>query len=257
MTALPPVQMLWVEGPLSTLERLSIRSFLHAGHPVHLYHYGPIPNAPSGTSLKDARTILHNDKLFRAKAGVGRGTWTLFSNLFRYRLLRDHGGIWSDTDVVCLRPLEFAPRRPYFFASERMPPQPGQSAIQIKVASCILQAPAGCELMIVCDRKASEICDSEEVHWGAAGPELLTAEVRAQGLTEYVVQPELFCPIDYWNIAALISGPTTVIGDVHCVHFWNEMWRRNFLDKDAEYDRLSLYERLKSRFLSEARMEPS
>ena len=36
-TAHSPVQMLWVGGQLTTLERLSLTSWLAHGHEVHLY----------------------------------------------------------------------------------------------------------------------------------------------------------------------------------------------------------------------------
>ena len=45
--SLPEIQMLWVSGPLSTLERLSIVSHLQNGHPVRLFSYEPIPNLPA------------------------------------------------------------------------------------------------------------------------------------------------------------------------------------------------------------------
>jgi len=37
--------------------------------------------------------------------------------------------------------------------------------------------------------------------------------------------------------------------NAHAVHFYNEIWRRNFLDKNADYDPLSLFERLKAHYL--------
>ena len=36
--------------------------------------------------------------------GAEIGILALFSNLFRYVLLERQGGIWSDCDMVCLKP---------------------------------------------------------------------------------------------------------------------------------------------------------
>jgi hypothetical protein len=33
------------------------------------------------------------------------------------------------------------------------------------------------------------------------------------------------------------------------VHLWNESWRRNLFDRYADYDPLSLFERLKTHYL--------
>ena len=57
-TKYSPVQMLWVGGPLSVLERLALTSWLENGHEVHLYSYGKPANTPKGLRICDAREIL-------------------------------------------------------------------------------------------------------------------------------------------------------------------------------------------------------
>jgi hypothetical protein len=64
-----------------------------------------------------------------------------------------------------------------------------------------------------------------------------------------MMTPDVFCPIDWSQLPALISGLTLLPANAHAVHFWNELWRRNFLDKNADYDPLSLFERLKTHYL--------
>jgi hypothetical protein len=78
------IQSLWIGQKLSTLERLSISSFLANGHEYHLYVYGEVANVPQGTVLKAADGILPESMIFQYKKHPSHAG---FSNFFRYRLL--------------------------------------------------------------------------------------------------------------------------------------------------------------------------
>jgi hypothetical protein len=246
--SLPLVQMLWVEGPLSVLERLSIASFLANDHAVHLFTYGDVPNVPDGARVMNANDVLPDGPQRRVlRRGTGAGSWAFFSNLFRYRLLHDRGGLWCDTDIVCLRPLTFATERPRFFATERTP-QSSQGSLPVRVASCAMQAPARDPLLLQCFERATAV-DGDEAAWGSAGPDLMTRLINEKQLAAELLAPDVFCPIDHWDFLALIRGTQLIGTETYAVHFWNEMWRRNFCDKNADYHPLSLFERLKARYL--------
>jgi len=245
--SLPEIQMLWVSGPLSTLERLSIVSHLQNGHPVRLFSYEPIPNLPQGTVWEDARAILPDSEVFTNPSAIGHGNLSTFSNFFRYHLLLQRGGIWSDCDSVCLKPLGFASEMEYFFATERLPEQAdGQSPIQ--VASGVFKAPAG-SAVVTRTLEIARATDLAAAPWASTGPRALHQSVTELDLGRFVLAPEVFCPIGWWQIPALISGLTMVPANAFAVHFYNEIWRRNFFDKNADYDPLSLFERLKARYL--------
>lgn len=254
VASLPPVQMLWVEGPLSTLERLSIASFLANDHAVHLFTYGDVPNVPDGARVMNANDVLPDGPQRRVlQRGIGAGSWAFFSDLFRYRLLYDRGGLWCDTDIVCLRPLTFTLERPRFFATERTPQASGAGSLPVRVASCAMQAPARDPLLLECFERAAGV-DGDAVPWGSAGPELLTRLINERQLAAELLAPDVFCPIDHWNFISLFQGVQLIAGEAYAVHFWNELWRRNFCDKNARYDPLSLYERLKARYLGRKEM---
>src|SRR5205809_258622 len=51
-------QTLWIGPRLSTLERLSLTSFVENGHRVHFYSYGPVEGIPTGVKQRDARAIV-------------------------------------------------------------------------------------------------------------------------------------------------------------------------------------------------------
>src|SRR6185369_14164179 len=108
-----PIQCLWIGPRLSAMERLAIASFLRHGHEVHLYTYGHVAGIPLGTVVRDGNEILPASRIFfYSDCGSPSG----FANFFRYKLLLERGGWWVDTDMVCLKPFDFADE--YVFASE-------------------------------------------------------------------------------------------------------------------------------------------
>jgi hypothetical protein len=238
------VQSLWIGPGLSAMERLAIVSFLHHGHEFHLYAYGDVEGVPEGTTLRDAREILPEEKIFyysdfHSVSG--------FSNWFRYQLLFERGGWWVDADMVCVRPFAF--EGSHVFASER-------SKGVVYVSSGAIRAPRGSEAL----GWAAGVCaakDASALRWGETGPSLMAQAVERFGLAAAVQPPEVFCPLPYteWHRALDADAPALPDNTV-AVHLWNEMWRRDGRDKDAAYDPRCLYERLKREMRSASETAP-
>ena len=91
------VRSFWHGGPLPTLARACLRSFVRHGHTVEVYAYHPL-EVPAGVRIRPAEEILPASdlKLFDSVQS--------FADLFRYELLHAQGGWWVDTDVYCLKP---------------------------------------------------------------------------------------------------------------------------------------------------------
>jgi hypothetical protein len=240
--------MLWIGERLSTLERLSIASFLANGHPVHLYTYGPVAGVPEATQIRDANEILTRELIFRNPPGFGEGSFAGFSNLFRYKLLLDRGGIWCDCDIVCLRPFDFITRGPLLTASERLPPDPGRDPQSVQLNNCFVMAPAGTEAIRECF-EVSLIADKTAFQWGDLGPRLVTRVFLARGLQSCAIPPDVICPVDWWRIEAVVMRPFTPPPICHALHLYNEAWRQKGLSKDGTYAPDSAYEALKRRYL--------
>jgi hypothetical protein len=102
------VRMLWHGSPLSLFEDLSLLSFVRCGHDVEIYSYDDL-KVPDGVKLCDANEILAENDVFCYTDGLAKGSFSAFSNLFRFKMLFEKGGIWSDPDVLCLRPLHALP----------------------------------------------------------------------------------------------------------------------------------------------------
>jgi hypothetical protein len=230
------IQGLWVGDVLSSMERLSIASFLAQGHEYHLYVYQTIANIPPGTCLKDAREVLPESMIFQYP---GFPTYAGFANFFRYKLLLDRGGWWADTDAVCLRSFDFADE--YVFSSEltiRGDSTPNNGFIK---------APAGSEVMAF----AWEQCrqkDPSRLTWGEAGPRLMAEAIRKYDLGHFVQAPSTFTPVAHFEWERILEPgwEGSFPDSTRAVHLWNEKWRRAGRDKDARYPSDCLYERLKA-----------
>lgn len=245
---LAPIQMMWVDGPLSALERLSIASFIRCGHPVHLYVYGEVGGVPEGATVLDGRSILPENRICRygAAAGPGEGSLALFANIFRYALLNRRGGIWSDCDIVCLQPLQDAMSDDYVIATEYR-----DRRRQMALANnCLLKAPAGSPFIAECNAVAMGV-EPEKSGWGELGPAMLTVMVRKHALERFLAPPWRFCPLGWWEFRRVIEDAVMQWPDVTLsMHCFNEMWRRAGLDKNARYGVHSPFERLKARYLA-------
>lgn len=232
-----PIQGLWIGSELSTMERLSIQSFLHQGHAYHLYVYEEVRNIPDAVVLKDAGEVLPASMIFRYRK---EGSYAGFANFFRYKLLLEHGGWWADTDVVCVQPFAFA--GDYVFGSE------SDTGGEV-VSTGVIRAVAGSAVMT----DAWRVCQSkntEELEWGETGPRLLQALVRKFALEQYVQPVQVFSPVAWWQWRRVLDAdwlrdlpPAT-----RAIHLWNEMWRREGCDKNRRHHPDCLYERLKRRY---------
>jgi hypothetical protein len=248
-TSLKIIQSLWIGSELSKMEQTCIKSFLRNGHEFHLYVYGEVKNMPAGALLKDASEIVPVGKIFKNK---DRNIYIGFSDLFRYKLLLEKGNYWSDMDVICLRPFKYSVE--YVLASSNILPLPAKMS---GVASCVICAPSGSEIMDYC-YEVSKNKNPLELEWGDIGPRLLRVAVKKFNLEEYMVGMEAFCPID-WNrwqrflsrspLVALIETARMALYRTKGVHLWNEMWRLGGVDKNATFPKYCIYERLKRRYL--------
>ena len=222
------------------MEQLSVASFLAHGHEYHLWAYEPVANVPRGVTMRDAEQILPRASAFQYSQ---HRTWSGFANFFRYKLLLERGGWWADTDLVCVRPFDFADD--YVFSSEF---SLGRQMVNIGA----IKAPAGSEIMqFMWDTCQSK--DPAKLVWGETGPALMEEAVGKFSMQRFVRDWRTFCPIGFREWRRLIEpiDADDLSGETHAVHLWHEMWRAAGQDKDAHYHPGSLYERLRRQYLGE------
>jgi len=179
------IAMLWFGNPMTGVQRLSIRSFLHHGHDVTLFTYGAI-EAPDGVSFADAGEFVSEDKLFKS-----HDSYAAFSDIFRYHLLSKTDYIWADADTVCLRPdWNF---NEYLFSFQE----------PFKVTNNILGYP---QQSILAKTLLKQAIYEEGKAYDNLGPVLLTRLVSELGLGGYVLPQETFNPI-HWSDYPMTYDP--------------------------------------------------
>ena len=105
---------LWV-GRLGPIEMASLHSFALQGQTPLVYSYAPIENLPPGVENRDAAEVYPSATIARYRR---EGSPSLHSNFFRFALLRETDHVWTDLDVIALRPFDLAPDRIYAWESE-------------------------------------------------------------------------------------------------------------------------------------------
>ena len=240
--ALDKMQGLWIGPSLSNMEKLSINSFLKNGHEYDLYTYGPVEGVPSGTVVKDANEIIPWSKAF-----LNRGGYSTFSDFFRWKLIRDRGSWWVDTDAVCLRPFDFDSEYVFFGGKGK----PGSDDC---VTSGLFKAPAGSKFT-QWGWKVCETTDTMTMKWGECGPPLITEMVETCGLQDFIQPSKLVFPVFYTNAVKDFTDPQgypktyseVIFEEAYSVHLFNEMWRLAGADKNGVYPS-SIYQHLQERF---------
>lgn len=261
------IQGLWICGELSIMEQLSIRSFLANGHEYHLYTYGDVKQIPSGTLVKDGNEILPAHQVFTHQSGWGQGSYAGFADLFRYHLLKQKGGWWVDTDVICLKAFDFS--ADYVIAST------WEGEWGSPATNCVLKMPKQSKLAMFLSEESSQK-DPNQLQFGEIGPHLVQAAITQFNLQDSVVSYETFCPISWRSVKQKIAHSEEplsrqkivrtakdlvrsvlrpcrrsdkVTTDTYAIHLWNEIWRQEQLDKNGTYQRNCWYERLKAQYL--------
>ena len=255
------IQSLWIGKELSIVEQLCIKSFLKNGHEFHLYTYDDVANIPEGTVVKDAGEIIPSEEVFM----YSTGTYAIFSDWFRWKLLFEKGGFWVDTDEICLKPFDFD--TDLIFGREK----------RDSVAIGVLGFPPGHELCAfmrnICEYPNAILpYDStrtklkklkrkllgrgrRNVGWGeAGGPPGFTASLEYFNLMNSAKPFTYFYPIPHYNWDAAFdetfANDSKLFSNTYAVHLWNDMMRyRKDFDKNGSFPANSLFEQLKTKYL--------
>lgn len=225
------------------LERLAAASFVANGYRLKLWSYGEIGNVPQGVELCDARGVLPESRVFTYHDGSYAG----FADLFRYTLLSREGGLWADTDVICLAPASAlkALARQGFLVTERT----RDKSVQINANLIHHPSPAPGDIIDLA-RVIADRFPIDRMTYGDIGPKLLTALVQSYpALAPAILSPEFANAVDWWTCPQrLITGAGNVPVGAWFLHAYNEMWRRAGADKNVPCPNDSMLGRLCARY---------
>ena len=219
---------------------------------------------PPEVKLADARDALPAVALFRHRK---TGSYATFADWFRYSVLARCGGVWADTDCVCLRPLKYAAEI-YAWDDE------------LQINNAILGLPARHELVMwMADncarpnrflpydsariiwrklrRRAHSGSGRDRVKWGKYGPMGFTVAARYLGYADRALPPWHFYPVHYreWRLVFAPDQPGVAerLARSSVIHLSNERMRREpGFDKNARFPPTSLFEQLCGRYLRKA-----
>ncbi|WP_165899937.1 hypothetical protein [Borborobacter arsenicus] len=228
--------MLWIGNSLGRIEHLSIASFLGNGHRVRVHAYGDIQGLPSKVELAEAETTVPYE-LMAALRHQETGSFALASDYFRYRLQETGAGLWSDLDVVCLKPLVIDSDSLFGMENKR------------KINGAILYLEAGLpittelaglfrenfiprwtRLKYALPLKVGGVFGRNfgpaDLPWGTYGPLAITALARKHGLFRKAKPRDVFYPLRFRH-AQSIFDPAASLDNVLTertvtIHLWNE-----------------------------------
>ncbi|WAC49746.1 hypothetical protein OVA03_07565 [Asticcacaulis sp. SL142] len=210
---------------------------LKQGHSLTLYCYDEVAGIPDGVRVEDASTILPRSRIFRHESG----SIALFSDLFRYELQRQEKGVWVDSDVYFVRPLDTSPS--YIFGRQ-CEHRLNSAVLKLPPCSALLEG-----LLRIFDEKevpfwlrpedfkaasnrleANGRTNVSMMPWGSAGPNALTALADHYGVAGNAAPSSVFYPRHYKQ-AAWICDPSCALEDFSteftvAIHLWNEIIKR-------------------------------
>lgn len=255
---LPTIHALWIGKQLGKVSSACLLSFVKQGHEVILHCYDNIDDLPNGVKTSDANLIIPKDKIIRHKE---TGSYALFSDVFRYELLKKVDGIYVDCDVYCLKPL-IIPEHGYLFGFED----------DKMINGAVLALPQDSELL----NKLIEIAYDEyfvppwypikkqkrlkfkkrfglskhisEMPWGIIGPEAITYYAKHFHITALTQKIDIFYPVHYDRISMLTDESLTINELIThrtlCIHLYNE--RLRYIDLDNLHKNSLLYQLLQN-----------
>ena len=238
---------LWMEGSLSFLEQLCLKSFLDAGHKVVLYHYGPLENVPDGIELANADDIMScNNFLTHERTGSP----ALHSDIFRYKMLKaSRNMIWADTDAYCMRPFETPNGHFYGWESKShvnggvlgLPHDSDTLHALLNFTSDEFAIPTYYSpeytAELVQKRAEGNPVHASEQPWGVWGPHALTHFLHETGEVKYALPQEGLYPFTFKDRSLMLRRKFDTAGyiteNTFSVHLYGRRMRALLEEKEG------------------------
>jgi hypothetical protein len=216
------VNALWIGDSLSKLEHVCLKSFVDQGHHVRLWVYNQkMANVPGGIELAAAETILPSSMIYTFKDHLAG-----FSDRFRWKMLSKlGGGWWIDTDIFCLKPLDFPEKDVIsleYYSKERFANASGIIKLSAESARWI-------------DEYVSQIV--VQTTWGCLGPEAVEKLVKSLNLSQFLKAPDILNPLEAYSMRGYLTGRLTLparMSTAYTVHLFSYTWKMAKVNKDKD-----------------------
>jgi|TARA_R110002126_G_scaffold291793_1_gene458657 hypothetical protein len=242
------IAALWMEGALSYLEQLCLKSFVDAGHRnVVLYHYGPLQNVPDGIQLADANDILPQTNFLTHER---TGSPALHSDLFRYKMLKKmRNTIWADTDAYCVRKFDTPNGHFHGWESDKhvnggvlgLPHDCATLAGLLEFTSDEFAIPPyyGPEYVAELEaaRAAGTPVHASEQPWGVWGPHAVTHFLKETGEVRHSLPQEALYPFTFKNRRDMLKRNFDTAGIVtentYSIHLYGRRMRARLVEREG------------------------
>jgi hypothetical protein len=230
---------MWTGDELPPYAAACLASFPRMGHNLTLYVYTAVENVPSNVKIADANTVIDRRKIEQFATA---GKYSLFSDWFRFELLRKNSGAcWVDTDVYCLRPI---PAEPFIFGREDdrciaigLLALPAENAVLSKLCEMFRQntfvppwLPVRYKIPYRLSAALGRPVPRENFPWGVWGPRAFTWYAHQYRIEEFAKPATVFYPIHFSEIENLFDPlfdlEARISPATKTVHLWNELLRR-------------------------------
>jgi hypothetical protein len=207
------------QGTLNPFAYACLASFPEAGASLRVFSYDPRLELPPGVRLEDASVICPDESLTRRFIANGKPSIATFADMFRYRMIRERGHCWVDTDFLCLKTPAFANDGVIFC---RQADAVGTSLVNNAVLRLPPSHPALGELI-----ETAEAAIDVDQRWGAIGPFLLTPVLIKYGLYDRALDSHLCYPVEpeqFWKLflPAYRDWAGATAEGAAFVHLWSE-----------------------------------
>jgi glycosyltransferase involved in cell wall biosynthesis len=175
----------------------AMKSMRAAGHPVRLWSYTPQKLdflAAAGVEMRQAADVVPRGLYDRIVAG---SEIRYFSDVFRYAVLYEHGGLWMDTDMILLR--SFPYRGCHFLNLQWRGSHEGHF-----ICGNVMGAkPFSRHMRALYEASVERFFAAESWEFGLIGPKLLSdyvASPEGAELQQWLFSPMLFNAIDWMEV---------------------------------------------------------
>ncbi len=217
----------WAGGPLSPFAYACLASFPQAGASLRLYSYDQRLAVPPGVRLTNARAVCPDETWVSRYIVNGKPSIAVFADMFRYRMIRETGSCWVDTDLVCLA-------RPTFLGEPYIYCRQADAVSTLLVNNAVLRLPPSDPALEELVATAEGVIDIDQ-KWGAIGPFLLTPVLERHGLYDKALDPHVCYPIEpeqFWKpfLPSWRDRVEQAVEGATMLHLWTEAIRRNDYD---------------------------
>ncbi len=231
---LPVVNAIWIGSKLGSIHAACLTSFVVAGHRTVLHCYQRPEDTPAGIELADARKLMPESAVISYRKS---GSFSLFSNIYRLKILEAGLGLYVDCDVFCLKPIQ---DKDFIFGFET---DTGLNGAVLKLPS---------DSRVLKDFLAAAVDRSfippwykksrrrqlgfrkaigfpvtvDRLPWGTLGPRALTYFAEESGVLSHGAPIDVFYPVPFDRVGLFVD-PALSLEDLithrtSCVHLYHQ-----------------------------------